>query len=135
LIPNLVESVKGYATHEREVFERVTEARSLGIEAKSVPEQAQAENQITQALRQLFAVAENYPQLRANENFLQLQEELTATEGRIAFARQFYNDSVLKYNNTIQVFPNLLISGAFGFNTRDYFEIDEGTRGPVRVQF
>lgn len=135
LIPNLVETVKGYATHEREVFERVTEARSLGIEAKSVPEQAQAENQITQALRQLFAVAENYPQLRANENFLQLQEELTATEGRIAFSRQFYNDSVLKYNNTIQVFPNLVLSGAFGFNTRDYFEIDEGTRGPVRVQF
>lgn len=135
LIPNLVETVKGYATHEREVFERVTEARSLGIEAKSVPEQAQAENQITQALRQLFAVSENYPQLRANENFLQLQEELTATEGRIAFARQFYNDSVLKFNNTIQVFPNLLISGAFGFHSRDYFEIDEGTRGPVRVQF
>lgn len=135
LIPNLVETVKGYATHEREVFENVTRARSLGIEAKSVGDQAQAETAITQALRQLFAVAEAYPQLRANENFLALQEELTATEGRIAFARQFYNDSVLKFNNTIQVFPNLVVAGGFGFKPREYFEIEEGSRGPVRVQF
>lgn len=135
LIPNLVETVKGYAAHERAVFENVTRARSLGIEAKSVPEQAQAENQITQALRQLFAVVENYPDLKANQNFLQLQEELTATEGRIAFARQFYNDSVLKYNNTIQVFPNVAIAGSFGFKPREYFEIEEASRGPVKVQF
>lgn len=135
LIPNLVETVKGYAAHERGVFENVTRARAAGIEAKTVPEQAQAENQITQALRQLFAVVENYPDLKANQNFLALQEELTGTEGRIAFARQFYNDSVLKFNNTIQVFPNLMIAGAFGFKPREYFEIEEGSRGPVTVQF
>lgn len=135
LIPNLVETVKGYAAHERTVFENVTRARSMGIEAKSVAEQAQAENQITQALRQLFAVVENYPDLKANQNFLELQEELTATEGRIAFARQFYNDTVLKFNNTIQVFPNLVIAGSFGFKPREYFEIEEESRGPVRVQF
>lgn len=135
LIPNLVETVKGYAAHERTTFENVTKARSMGIEAKSVPDQAQAENMITGALRQLFAVAENYPQLRANENFLSLQEELTGTEGRIAFARQFYNDTTLKYNNTIQTFPNLILAGVFGFKQRDYFEIDEDSRGPVKVEF
>ncbi len=107
----------------------------MGIEAKSVPEQAQAENMLTQALRQIFAVAEAYPDLKANVNFLALQEELTATEGRIAFARQFYNDTVLKFNNTIQVFPNVLIAGIFGFKKKEYFEIDEGSRGPVAVEF
>jgi len=135
LIPNLVNTVKGYAAHERETFENVTRARAMGIEAKSVPEQAQAENMLTQALRQIFAVAEAYPDLKANENFLALQEELTATEGRIAFARQFYNDTVLKFNNTIQVFPNVIIAGAFGFKKKDYFEIDEASRGPVAVEF
>jgi LemA protein len=135
LIPNLVETVKGYAAHERQVFENVTRARSLGIEAKSVPEQAQAETMITQALRQLFAVAENYPDLKANQNFLALQEELTATEGRIAFARQFFNDTVLRYNNTIQVFPNVVIAGTFGFEQKEYFEIEDASREPVRVQF
>lgn len=135
LIPNLVETVKGYAAHERETFERVTQARTAGISAQSVPEQAQAENMLTQALRGLFAIAEAYPQLQANENFLALQEELTATEGRIAFARQFYNDSVLKYNNTIQVFPNVVVAGMFGFKPREYFEIEDASRGPVQVQF
>jgi len=135
LIPNLVETVKGYAAHERETFEAVTKARSLGIEAKSVPEQAQAENMLTQALRQVFAVAEAYPQLQANQNFLALQEELSSTEGKIAFARQFYNDTVLKYNNIIQVFPNLILAGAFGFKPKEYFEIDEESRGPIKVQF
>ncbi len=135
LIPNLVETVKGYAAHERGVFEEVTRARSQGIQAEGVQEQAKAENMITSALRQLFAVVENYPDLKANENFLALQEELSGTEGRIAFARQFYNDTVLKYNNTIQVFPNLIIAGAFGFKQADYFEIDEDSRGPVSVQF
>lgn len=135
LIPNLVETVKGYATHERETFEAVTRARSMGIEAKSVPEQAEAENFLTQALRQVFAVAEAYPQLRANENFIQLQAELTTTEGRIAFARQYYNDIVLKFNNLIQVFPNVLLAGAFGFSKKEFFEIDEGSRGPVKVDF
>lgn len=135
LIPNLVETVKGYAQHEKETFENVTRARSLGIEAKSIPEQAQAENMLTQALRQVFAVAEAYPQLQANENFLALQEELSATEGKIAFARQFFNDTVLKFNNTIQVFPNLILAGAFGFKPKEYFEIDEESRGPVKVEF
>lgn len=136
LIPNLVESVKGYAAHEKGVFENVALARSAGIGAKSVPEQAQAENMVTSALRQLFAVAENYPQLKANENFLALQEELTATEGRIAYARQFYNDTVLKFNNTIQVFPNSIIASSFGFQPEHFFEIDdEASRGPVKVQF
>lgn len=135
LIPNLVETVKGYAQHEKATFENVTRARAMGIEAKSIPEQAQAENMITQALRQVFAVAEAYPQLQANENFLALQEELTSTEGKIAFARQFFNDSVLKFNNTIQVFPNLILAGGFGFKAKEYFEIDEESRGPVKVEF
>ena len=135
LIPNLVETVKGYATHEKETFEAVTRARSMGIEAKSVPEQAQAEGFLTQALRSIFAVAEAYPQLKANENFLQLQAELGQTEGRIAFARQYYNDIVLRFNNLIQVFPNVLVAGMFGFQRRDFFEIDDVSSGPVKVDF
>ncbi len=135
LIPNLVETVKGYATHEKGTFEAVTRARAMGIEAKSVPEQAEAEGFLTQALRSVFAVAEAYPQLRANENFLQLQAELGQTEGRIAFARQYYNDIVLRFNNLIQVFPNVLVAGMFGFQKRDFFEIDEASSGPVKVDF
>jgi LemA protein len=135
LIPNLVETVKGYAQHERATFENVTKARAAGVDADGVQEQAQAENMITSALRQLFAVAEAYPELKANQNFLALQEELTGTEGKIAFSRQFYNDTVLKYNNSIHVFPNVIIAKSFGFSERDYFEIDEGSRGPVKVEF
>ncbi len=135
LIPNLVETVKGYATHEREVFERVTEARSRAIAAGSVGEQGQAENMLNQALRSLFAVAENYPQLRASENFMHLQEELSGTESKIAFARQFYNDTVLRYNNTRQAFPAVLIAGALGFGPREYFEMEEAAREPVKVAF
>jgi LemA protein len=135
LIPNLVETVKGYAAHERGIFERVAEARSAGIAAKTVPEQAQAENQLTQALRQLFAVVENYPQLKANENFLALQEELTGTEGRIAFSRQFYNEQVLTYNNLVQQAPSNVVANLANFSTREYFEIEEAAAGPVRVQF
>jgi len=135
LIPNLVETVKGYAKHEKETFENVTRARQQGIAASTVGEQAQAENMITQALRQLLAVVENYPELKANQNFLALQEELTATEGRIAFARQFYNDLVLTYNNSVQQFPSNVVAGMFSFSTREYFEIEEGATGPVSVQF
>ncbi|MFA5890949.1 MAG: LemA family protein [Actinomycetota bacterium] len=135
LIPNLVNTVKGYASHERTTFERVTEARSAGLAATTVGEQAQAENQITQALRQLLALSENYPDLKANQNFLALQEELTGTEGRIAFARQFYNDQVLTYNNSVQMFPSNIVAGAFGFSAREYFEIEEAATGPVNVQF
>lgn len=135
LVPNLVETVKGYAAHEKETFDAVTRARSLGIEAKSVPEQAAAEGMLTQALRQIFAVAEAYPQLRASENFTSLQQELSKVESRIAFARQYYNDVVLRFNNLIQVFPNVLLAGMFGFSKRDYFEVDEDSRGPVKVEF
>jgi LemA protein len=135
LIPNLVNTVKGYAAHEKAIFENVAAARSAGINAKTVGEQAQAENQITQALRQLFAVVENYPDLKANENFLALQEELTGTEGRIAFARQFYNDQVLGYNNVVQQLPSNIIASIGNFKLREFFEIEEAAAGPVQVQF
>ncbi len=136
LIPNLVEIVKGYAAHERQTFEEVTKARQAGIDARTVQDQAQAENLITQALRRLFAVAEAYPQLRATENFQQLQEELSGTESKIAYARQFYNDTVLSFHNLIQAFPAKIVAGMGGFQKRDYFEIEEAAaRGPVQVQF
>ena len=135
LIPNLVETVKGYATHEREVFERVTEARARAIAAGTVGEQGKAENMLTQALRSLFAVAENYPQLRASENFMQLQEELSGTESKIAFARQFYNDTVLRYSNARQAFPAVLIASSMRFGAREYFEMEEAAREPVKVSF
>jgi LemA protein len=135
LIPNLVETVKGYASHERQTFEAVTQARTQGMNAQGVAEQAQAENMITGALKSLFAVAEAYPELKANQNFLALQEELTATEGRISYARQFYNDTVLKLNTKVQTLPTNILAGMFGFKTRDYFEADDTSRGPVTVQF
>lgn len=135
LIPNLLETVKGYAAHEKEVFERVTQARANAIAAGSVGEQGKAENMLTQALRSVFAVAENYPQLRATENFQQLQEELSGTESKIAFARQFYNDTVLRYNNARQTFPAALIANQFGFGPREYFEMEEAAREPVKVKF
>jgi len=135
LIPNLVEAVKGYAAHERQVFERVTEARARAIAAGTVGEQGQAENMLTQSLRTLFAVAENYPQLRATENFQHLQEELSGTESKIAFARQFYNDTVLRYNNARQAFPAVVIANAMGFGPREYFEMEEAAREPVKVSF
>jgi len=135
LIPNLVETVKGYAAHERQTFESVTNARAQAINAQGVAQQAQAENQITTALKSLFAVAEAYPELKANQNFLALQEELTATEGRIAYARQFYNDEVLKLNTRIQTFPTNVLANSFGFHAREYFEADDTSRGPVSVQF
>lgn len=135
LIPNLVEAVKGYAAHERELFEKVTKARARGIDATSIGDQAQAESEITRNLRQLMAVAEAYPELKANENFLALQEELTATESKIAFARQFYNEQVLAYDNAIEVFPTNLIAGMFNFEPRPYFEIEQGDRANVAVDF
>jgi LemA protein len=133
LIPNLVETVKGYAAHERELFEHVTEARARSIGASSVPDQAAAENQVTTGLRQLLAVVENYPDLKANQNFLALQEELIGTESKIAYARQFYNDQVMKLNTLIQSFPASIVAGAFRFEERAFFEIDDPERGPVRV--
>src|SRR5205085_285598 len=135
LIPNLVETVKGYAAHERGTLEAVTQARANAINAQGVAQQAQAENQITGALKSLFAVSEAYPELKANQNFLALQEELTATEGRIAYARQFYNDEVLKLNTRIQSIPTNVLANSFGFHQREYFEADDTSRGPVSVQF
>ncbi len=138
LIPNLVETVKGYASHEKEVFEKVTQARNMGINAQTVKEQAQAENMITGALKSLFAVAEAYPDLKANQNFLMLQEELSGTESKIAFARQFYNDSVMTYDTNRQRFPANIIAGMFSntFKPRDYFEIEVAAeREAPKVQF
>ncbi|HJS26447.1 MAG TPA: LemA family protein [Actinomycetota bacterium] len=135
LIPNLVETVQGYATHERELFEHVTEARTRAIDANAVPAQAQAENQITHGLRQLLAVAENYPDLKANENFLALQEELTGTESKIAYARQFYNDQVMRLNTLIGSFPSNLVARAFRFGNREFFDIEDPARGPSVVEF
>ena len=133
LIPNLVETVKGYATHERELFERVTEARTRSMGATGVADQADAENQVTAGLRRLLAVVENYPDLKANQNFLALQEELIGTESKIAYARQFYNDQVMRMNTLIQSFPSSIVARAFGFEERPFFEIDEPARGPVQV--
>ena len=124
LIPNLVETVKGYAAHEAKTLEAVVQARQQAVQATGVEQQAQAENMLTGALRQLFAVSEAYPDLKANENFLALQEELTGTEGRIAFARQFYNEQILAYDNARQVFPTSLFAGMFNFGPKPYFETE-----------
>ena len=135
LIPNLIETVKGYAAHEKGVFESVTEARSRAMSAEGPAQQAQAENMVTSALKSLFAVAEAYPDLKANQNFALLQEELSGTEGKIAYARQFYNDTVQSYNTKIQTFPSNLVAGSFGFKEREYFEADDQSRGPVQASF
>jgi LemA protein len=137
LIPNLVSTVKGYAAHEKETFERVTQARNRALSAQNVQEQAGAENMLAGALRQLFALAENYPELKANTNFTQLQAELTNTESKIAFSRQFYNDTVLKYNSTIRRFPTVIVAGMLGFKQEGYFNLDEEAeaRKTVKVEF
>jgi LemA protein len=136
LIPNLVEAVKGYAAHERETFEEVTKARTAAQQAQGVEEQAKAENMLTQALGRLFAVAEAYPELRATENFQQLQAQLTDTEQKIAISRQVYNDSVLTYDNALETVPTNIIAGIFNFEPRQYFEVEEAdVREAPRVQF
>ena len=135
LIPNLVETVKGYASHERETLDAVIQARNAGMNAGTPQEQAAAENQITGALKSIFALSEAYPDLKANQNFAQLQEELTGTEGRIAYARQFYNDTVYRYNTKIQSFPANVLAGAFRFSEREYFQADDESRGPTQVSF
>jgi LemA protein len=135
LIPNLVETVKGYAAHEKGVFERVTEARSALMNAKGVKEQGEANNMLTGALKSLFAVAENYPDLKANQNFMMLQEELSGTESKIAYARQFYNDTVLKYDTMREQFPSSIVAAMFGFTNREYFAAEETAREPVKVKF
>ncbi len=136
LIPNLVETVKGYAAHERETLDAVIRARNSAIAAPDTPHaQAEADNMLTGALRQVFALSEAYPDLKANQNFLALQEELTATEGRVAYARQFYNDSVLEYNNKLQQFPTVFYARALKFEKREYFEADEAARTVPTVEF
>lgn len=135
LIPNLVETVKGYASHEKDTLEAVISARNAGMNASSPGAQADAENQITGALKSLFAVTEAYPDLKANNSFLHLQETLTGVEDKIAYSRQYYNDSVNKYNTKTEVFPGVLIAGAFNFNKREYFEAEGDARGPVQVEF
>jgi LemA protein len=135
LIPNLVETVKGYAAHERETLDAVIKARNAAVGAHSPSEQAAAEGQLTGTLRQLFALGEAYPDLKANQNFLALQEELSATEGRVAYARQFYNDSVLGYNNKLQQFPTMYFARMLKFDRREYFEADEAARSAPTVDF
>jgi LemA protein len=133
LIPNLVESVKGYAAHERGTFEAVTEARAGAQNAKSPAEAAQAEGILGAALGRLFAVAEAYPELQADENFRQLQTELAETENRVAVSRQVYNDSVLTYHNAIQTFPGVVLAGPLGFNLREFFEVEEAAQREAPV--
>jgi len=135
LIPNLVETVKGYASHEQQTFERVTQARSAAQSAEGPAEQAEAENFLTSALRQLFAVAEAYPELRASENFQGLQAELSETENRIAVSRQIYNDTVLTFNNKVQQVPTNLVASAFGFDEREFFEAGEEADQAPQVDF
>jgi LemA protein len=136
LIPNLVETVRGYASHERETLESVTRARSQLDNAGTAQQAAQANNMLTQALRSLFAVAEAYPDLKANENFLELQRELTDTEEKIAYARQFYNRNVLSYNTSTQTVPTMFIANMFGFREEEFFEVeDEADREDVTVDF
>jgi len=136
LIPNLVETVKGYAKHESATLEKVIQARNIAMGAKTVGERAEAENALTGTLKTLFAVAEAYPDLKANSNFMALQEELTSTENKVAFSRQFYNDAVMTFNTQTEVFPSNLIANLFGFVRREFFEVkDAGQREAPKVAF
>lgn len=135
LIPNLVESVKGYAKHEKDVFENVTKARSAMMGAGTLKEKAAAENMLTGALKSLFAVAEAYPDLKASDNFKHLQEELTDTENKISYSRQFYNSNVLDYNAKIQTFPANMIAKKFGFTEKEFFEAEDKDKEEVKVKF
>ena len=135
LIPNLIETVKGYAKHEKTVLKEVTEARNMMMKAGDVKGKAAAENQLSGALKTLFAVSENYPDLKANENFLQLQEELSGMESKIAYARQFYNDMVMRFNTKIQLFPNNIFAGMLNFKDEQFFETAAEEKKNVKVKF
>ena len=135
LIPNLVETVRGYASHEKETLEQVIAARNASVNAHGPRDEAAADNLITGALSRLFALQEAYPDLKANQNFLALQEELTSTESRVAYARQYYNDNVQRYNTRIQSFPAMIFASMFRFGEREYFEADEGSREAPQVRF
>lgn len=136
LIPNLIETVKGYMTHERQIMENITKYRSQAMNAQTVGEKAQAESLLSGALGQLRVQVENYPDLKANQNFLALQEELTATENKISFARQNYNDQVLMYNNKIQMFPSNIVAGMFNFKEEEFFELkDQAEKEVPKVSF
>lgn len=135
LVPNLIETVKGYAKHEKETLNMVTQARTSAMNAKDMKQKAEAENMLTGALKSLFAVSEAYPDLKANQNFLMLQEELSGIESKIAYTRQFYNDTVLAYNTKTEMLPDSIIAGLAGFKKRDYFQIEEAARENVKVKF
>jgi len=135
LIPNLVETVKGYAKHERELFEKVTKERANLVSAKGPEEKAQANNQLSQTLKSIFAVAENYPDLKASQNFMELQEEISDTEDKIAYSRQFYNSNVLDYNTKLKVFPNVIFARLLNFKDAEFFGTTEEERKPVKVSF
>lgn len=135
LIPNLINTVKGYAAHESGVFEKVTAARAAAMQAGSASDKAQAENMLSDTLKSLFAVAEAYPDLKANQNFLELQRELSDTENKIQAARRFYNGNVLDLNNKIDMFPSNIVAGMFSFSKREFFEVADGEKAPVKVEF
>lgn len=135
LIPNLVETVKGYASHEKETFERVVAARNKAMSANTPGEMGRAEGELTQALGRLFALAESYPELKANENFIRLQEELTSTENKVAYARQAYNDTVMMFNQTIQMFPYNLLAGPMNLKPAEYYEAEEEAQNLPKVEF
>jgi len=135
LIPNLVEAVKGYMKHEKDVIASVTNARERMLSAKTDEDKVKANNQITGALKTIFALAENYPKLRANENFMMLQEEMSGVENKIAYSRQFYNDSILTYNNLVSMFPGMIFAGILGKKKKKHLEISSTEREPVKVKF
>ena len=135
LIPNLIETVKGYATHEKELLEKVTKARSTYMNATTNNEKIEAENTLSSTLKSLFAVAENYPELKANTNFLQLQNDLRTTEDKVAYSRQFYNDTVTRYNNSLAIFPNNIVAGIFNFTEETLFKVEDAAKEVPKVQF
>ncbi len=135
LVPNLIETVKGYAKHEKAIMEKVSNARAAMVGAGDIQERVKAGNQLQEALKSIFAIAENYPQLKANENFLQLQQELAAIEDKIAFSRQYYNDSILTYNNSVETFPGNFFAGIFGHKEKPFLDIPVETRAVPKVKF